>query len=310
MAEQTQLAVIEGMTAVQIFGADQVETLISKIEAEVRSFVPDTSTVKGRKEIATNAHKVSKSKVALDAMGKELVSGWKSQAKAVDDERKIVRDRLDELRDEVRQPLTDWENEEAARIETERLAAIVEADHESALIEHDLWLRARKIERKEAEQKAAEEERLAKEAAEQAERDRLDNEERIVKEAREVAEKAAEEEKQAAIKAAEEAKAAEKRAILEKEIELKQAEERRVREVKEAEENAAQEAKTKEDARIAEEQRIKAEDDRRAANKAHKGRINKAILAEFSALGVSEDIGKKIITKIVKGGIANIEIKY
>jgi hypothetical protein len=83
--------------------------IIDHIKKEAKSFIPDISTSKGRKEIASLASKIAKSKVALDNMGKELVSSQKEQIKAVDNERKIIRDELDALKLEIRKPLTDWE---------------------------------------------------------------------------------------------------------------------------------------------------------------------------------------------------------
>jgi hypothetical protein len=69
-----------------------------------------------RKEIASMARKVASSKVALDDLGKDLVSGIKKQATAVDAERKRMRDTLDALRDETRAPLTAWEERDANRM--------------------------------------------------------------------------------------------------------------------------------------------------------------------------------------------------
>jgi len=41
----------------------------------------------------------------------------KEQPKLVDAERKRMRDKLDALKDQVRKPLTDWENAEESRID-------------------------------------------------------------------------------------------------------------------------------------------------------------------------------------------------
>ena len=63
------------------------------------------------------AYKVARSKTTLDDIGKELVAGWKDQAKEVDANRKLARETLDALKIKVRKPLTDWEEKEAKRIE-------------------------------------------------------------------------------------------------------------------------------------------------------------------------------------------------
>lgn len=130
-----ELKVIEGVKAPELFGVKgEVEKLLAKVEKEARSIVPDLSSAKGRKAVASNAMRVSKSKTYLDGLGKTLVSDWKAKAKLVDGERKTIRDRLDALRDEVRKPLTDWE-----QAETERVADIGRRIEEiSVLIEDDM----------------------------------------------------------------------------------------------------------------------------------------------------------------------------
>ena len=112
----SELQLLENINAVAIYNDGGLDEVIEKIESEVRSFVPDMSTHEGRKEIASIAYKVAKSKTALDKAGKDLVSGWKEQAKKVDASRKAMRERLDALRDEVRRPLTEWEEADKARI--------------------------------------------------------------------------------------------------------------------------------------------------------------------------------------------------
>ena len=99
-----------------LFQAGGTEDLISRIEEEARSVLPDVSTPKGRKAVASNASKVARSKTYLDGLGKELVASLKQQSKLIDEERRRMRTRLSELKTEVRQPLTDFENREKARV--------------------------------------------------------------------------------------------------------------------------------------------------------------------------------------------------
>ena len=104
------------MNAVTLFAGEELDPLLQKIAAEARSFVPDTSTKKGRDAIASLAHKVAKSKTALDDIGKNLTVDWKARAKIVDVERKKLRDFLDALKAEVRKPLTEFEDAALKRI--------------------------------------------------------------------------------------------------------------------------------------------------------------------------------------------------
>jgi hypothetical protein len=114
--ENNSLVVLGQLTPSQVFTEGKMDPLLAEIHALVKNHVPDISTVKGRKEIASLALKVAKSKTYLDELGKNLVSEWKEKSKKVDDVRKTMRDQLDILKDEARKPLTDWENKETERI--------------------------------------------------------------------------------------------------------------------------------------------------------------------------------------------------
>lgn len=107
------------LTAATLFMAEDpkasVAFVLDHVRAQVADFQPDTSTRKGRDAIATMAHKVARSKTALDDMGKELVADWKRRSAAVDVMRREIRDSLDKIKDEVRAPLTQWENDELER---------------------------------------------------------------------------------------------------------------------------------------------------------------------------------------------------
>lgn len=97
--------------------ASAVDDLLQPVRDLVAEFEPDMATAKGRKEIASLAHKIARYKTTLDGHGKDLVADWKAKAKQVDASRKVLRDELDAMKEQVRKPLTDWENAEKARIE-------------------------------------------------------------------------------------------------------------------------------------------------------------------------------------------------
>ena len=59
---------------------------------------------------------MARSKTLIDDAGKRLVAGWKQRAATVDEQRRRVRDALDALKVEVREPLTTWEREEEQRL--------------------------------------------------------------------------------------------------------------------------------------------------------------------------------------------------
>lgn len=114
---QAQLVVIEPTTAVALFTEGQgVAELLADIRQKATSLVPDITTPKGRKEIASVAHAVARTKTYLDGLGKEQTDKFKEIPKRIDANRKQIRDTLDALKDEVRAPLTQFEEAETARV--------------------------------------------------------------------------------------------------------------------------------------------------------------------------------------------------
>ncbi len=148
MTEQMELTVIDAQNAVQIFTGGGMSAVLDGIEAKVRSIHLDPSTPAGREEIRSVAYRVAKTKVALDNEGKKLTEGWREATKKVNDERKRATERLEVLSEEVRKPLTDFENKERFRVEANEealkditgLHAMVAASPAATLDELGIWL--------------------------------------------------------------------------------------------------------------------------------------------------------------------------
>lgn len=323
MSEIMDLVVIEKKNAMAVFtNNDQLDPLIEAIEKEARSLVPDVTTKKGRDAIASMAHKVARSKTYIDNAGKDLVAELKALPKQIDESRRVVRERLDALKDEVRRPLTEWEAEQE-RIKAEEamnalhvealemnikfdreLAAKFEADHEMALLMDKDFDRERadkaaeaerqRIAREEAIKRLAEE-KAKREAAEQAqreidaaaarEREAILAKERAEREQREAAERA-EREKQAAVEA-----------------------ERR--KAQEEADRIRREAEQREQARLAEEKRKADEQARREADVKHRKTVGtdivKALLANTS---LTRDQAIEVLTVVKDGRIPHTGISY
>jgi len=322
MSETTDLVVIEKANALTVFkSADQIEEILQKVEREVMSFVPDVTTVKGRKEIASLAYRVSQTKSYLDGLGKDLVAELKEVPKLIDANRKTVRDRLDVLRDKARQPVTDWEAEqerikaeEEARIAAEKLEAQIESDHEIALLLNGKFDRDAAEAKAEAErQRAAHEEEIRRQAAEQAciEAEQAAQRERDAAAKREADLKAAKEKAEADAKAAQERAEREAREAQERaERQAQEARERAEREKQAAIEAEQRKAREAEAARLAEEKRIADEAAARAADVAHRKAVNNKALADLVAVGLTEEMARTAITAIAKGEVTAIRITY
>lgn len=323
MSEIMELVVIEKKNAMAVFtNNDQLDPLIELIEKEARSLVPDVTTKKGRDAIASMAHKVARSKTYIDNAGKDLVAELKALPKQIDESRRVVRERLDALKDEVRRPLTEWEAEQE-RIKSEEamnalhaealemnikfdqeLAAKFEADHEMALLMNDAFDR-------EQADKAAE-----------AERQRIAHEEEIKRQAEEKAKREAAEQAQREIDAA---AAREREAILAKERaerEQREAAERAEREKQaavEAERRKAQEeadrirreAEQREQARLAEEKRKADEQARREADVKHRKTVGTEIVKALVAnTSLTRDQAIEVLTAVKDGRIPHTGISY
>jgi len=332
--QKTELELINTDKSIQpsTFTQDAMEDLIKKIEDEIRSFVPDTSTDKGRKAIASLGRTVSGSKMALENAGKNFVSDWKQKAKQVDEVRKMARERLNSLRDEVLQPLNDYREQERLRMEQEKINQQIEQDYAEALAMNNLFDREAAIAEKEhiAAEKEAEE--LRKKEAERHAEEKREHEQRLKEQAAEQARKKAEQEAQNKIDEAKrleaEAVAATERAErerIEAEARAKQKAEQVERErlqaledariakeqaVNEAKEQARIEAVRVENERIRTEAEARRKAEKLAANKAHKASINNAALECFVSQGVDIAQAKKLIIMIAKGKIDHVSINY
>ena len=246
-------------TAAALFVENGLDPVLGGIKKLADEFTPNLETAAGRKEIASFAYKIKRSKVLIDSRGKELVADRKAEIKLVDQERKRARDFLDFEVERVRKPLVEWEEEEARQEEERRRIAEYYVDWDEALQDDAIFNRERELKRKEAEMARKEEEARQKAEAERLEKERLKNEARLKREAEEKVRLEAEEkirkEKERAERLEREAKEAEEKAERDRvafEEWTKLEAERLEKEKKEAEEKAERD-------RIAKEERAKLE---------------------------------------------------
>lgn len=322
MSEIMDLVVIEKKNAMAVFtNNDQLDPLIEAIEKEARSLVPDVTTKKGRDAIASMAHKVARSKTYIDNAGKDLVAELKALPKQIDESRRVVRERLDALKDEVRRPLTEWEAEQecikaeeamlALHVEAlamnedfdRQLAARIESDHEMALLMNDAFDREQADKAAEAErQRIAHEEEIKRLAAAAAAREVEQRAQREREEAahREAVLKAQAEQAERDRIAAEQKAEADKQAAIEAERRKAQEEADRIR----------REAEQREQARMAEEKRKAEEEARRAADVEHRRGINTAAVQALINQGIPHEWAKACIIAVALGKVPATTIKY
>lgn len=87
-----------------------------RMKAETDKLVPDVTTNKGRDEIRSMAARVVRSKTAIEAARLELTKEWRDKTDAANAAGKEIKAQMEALADEVRKPLTEWEEAEKARV--------------------------------------------------------------------------------------------------------------------------------------------------------------------------------------------------
>lgn len=336
----SELAIIE--IAPDLAPSIYVENGLDKFLEQIRegvNEVPDLSTAKGRARIASLAAQVSRSKTAVEKPGRDYLKRLKEQPKVVEAELRRFVTECDQLRDEVRRPLTEWEDAEKARTEAlqqrlfdlRALADVIDtagnylpsADIQARIQEaksvvlDESWqertaeagvakdstiqqLEASLVAAQKREHEAAELERLRKEAEEKA---RLEREEAIRREAAEKATRDAEEKAKAEIDAAARREASEKARAEEAERLRIETEKRATREKEEA---VAAERRRQEE----EQKRIADEEARRAADKEHRRTINRQAIADLIESGLPQEMAEKALIAIASGKVSAVQIKY
>lgn len=309
--------------AIELFTGDAMEPLVEKVREAVDKHVPDTSTAKGRGEIASLARKVASTKVTLDNLGKNLVADWKQKSAKVDMVRKGMRDELDFIRDQARLPLTNWEQAEEERKHREELDRQWDAAWDDAQAYNALWEREKAVRDREAELARLEADRKAKEEADRLERERLD---RLAKEAEsrkqreeQIAREAAERTQRQATEAADRQRREHEQALAREKARAEKAEQDRIATearakaeqeaaVLRAQQQARMEAERKDRERLAEEKAEKDRQEKLAANRRHRLKV------EHDAIDSATDAGlpdpEAWIAAIAEGKVKNVTINY
>lgn len=334
----SELVKIEDSNVLTVFTSEKgLDPFLSKVKAEIDGFTPDVSSKKGRDEVASMAYKISQTKSYLDKTGKELVDKLKQQPKAVDGERKRMRELLDSWRDEVRKPLTELEDAEKEVLTKLKLMCDVEGltsnqikskldecssidisfavvkpkDLEKQLSQTLEFLNSKFTEIEALEIKQAEIERLQKEAEERARKER---EERIAREAAEKARFEAENKAKLEAERIEKEKLQAIQAAEKAERDRVESEQRAEREKAEAIEREKREAEHREQLRIQAEKKAKADAEeaerKRKADYEHRRSVNNSILSALVSGGIPEDIAKQVITLSAQGLTSSLIINY
>lgn len=329
MTEESETALValpQGDAMAMFADPLMADNILKMIRAKVDEFeTPGADTPAGRAEIKSLAMKVVRSKTYLEKIGMDCARKAKEIPKVIDANRKKLNDTLDAWRDEIRAPVTAWEEAEEKRVErhTEALNRLIgysklsldtingmQADGLQDALDYvvgmdvgPVWeefqdeaarakeaaVAALTINLADYKRFEAEQAELEALRREKAERDRKDAEERAAREAADRARREAEEAAAREIERREAAALAEKQAIEAKAAAERDAAERRERELKQQAEDAERRAAETE-ARVkreAEEKAAREEAERKAreADKEHRRKINSEALKALLHLG-------------------------
>jgi len=344
--EILDLITLEPKDALAVFSAKRedgqqhpIDPLLAKVRAAINGFKGDVSTRAGRDEIKRMAMNVVKSKTYLEKIGAALAKEQKEIPKRIDATRNHIEKTLDAYRDEVREPLTQWEAKESARILRHQTAlndatarskptgpdgrplssdalranlASLEAfsigpDCEEFADEYRLVistaipvLKSAIADCEKYEQDQADLERLRQAEADRAQKER---DEKLRKEGEDRARLDAENDLRIAVLAADaECRKAQDEAAVQALAAQREIEAANAR-------AAAAEAKAKAD--LEAKQRTEAtENAARAADKEHRRAINAAALQALVSGGVPDEIAKKVIALIASGKVPSCTMNY
>ncbi|MDG9785894.1 hypothetical protein [Acinetobacter johnsonii] len=337
MNAKLEIVAIEQPEIIEAFKVEGgTRALFERVSENARSVVFDMGVKKDRESLKSFAYSLARIKTTVDNHGKELVSGIKQQAAVIDADRKFWRDNMELLQEEIRKPLTDFEQAEKDRVAKHEGAIravrslygentknqevhvikgyifdLEKHEIDSSYEEYEEQAKLAKFETLEVLRKAlGVREKFEAEQAE-LERLRIAEQQRIQQEreaqiAREAAEKATRE--------AEEKARFEAERVQREKLEAEQRE-ARLKAEKEAAELRAQQAAENERKRIEAEQFAQAEAARKAeearlANVEHRKQICSEALKGLTDLGLSVDQGKAVLNAINKGLVPHVSIKF
>lgn len=292
--ESTELVTLPPKeTALAVFtDTKKLDALLNQVREKLSGIVYDMSTAKGRDQCRSDAFRVARSKAALEKIGAAASAEQKEIPKQIDAGRRYAKEALEQIQEQVRAPLTEWEEAEEQRVRehTQAIKAVEEMTASAtpattAEVLRNLLSAAEQIEigphwqefevhaarAKDTavtslrsalaarEKHEAEQAELTKLRAEAEERRQQDERERIAREAADRATKEAEArakaEKDAAAKREADAKAAQERAEQEASEAVERQKQAEARAETEKLAAAARANKAAEDARLAEQQR-------------------------------------------------------
>jgi hypothetical protein len=309
------MVLVQAQPIEKLFERVTIDPILEKIVAHCRAVPMDVSTDLGRKAVASLAFKIAKTKTFIEAQRVSLVAAEKKRLGMIDSEGKRIRDTLDALKDEIRKPLTEWEDKEKARVERHEMALLNLARTDyfgTAYIEerldqlsavdtsvmeefaeraHAILLNSMNVLQSKLEQcrkEDADRAELVRLRAERDEQIRKEREEQIAAKARADAEERAKQSEVRAKRAEEEKESVQRKAKADADAAVER-ERKRVEAQKKAEADATA---------------------KREADRKHRAKIHDAILGALVEGGLTEKAASSVVRQLATGKIPHVTVAY
>jgi hypothetical protein len=104
----------------KLFTEEGMNEIISAIKAEVKDFKADIATKEGRAEIVSMAFKIAKCKAPIENLASELKEDSRKLIDGVNAQWNRYKKEMDTLRDEIRKPVDEIEEKEAAQLKAKQ----------------------------------------------------------------------------------------------------------------------------------------------------------------------------------------------
>jgi colicin import membrane protein len=109
------VVIVSENPAIVLTEREKFNEFYAKMKAETDTLAPDTSTEKGRVAIRKMATRVRDTKAAIEKARLGLTKDMRDQIDVINAAGKEIKEELQSLEDEVRKPLTEWEEAEKQR---------------------------------------------------------------------------------------------------------------------------------------------------------------------------------------------------
>jgi hypothetical protein len=122
------IAIVDQDRGAVLTGKVDPDAYVAALRAsvEAKGLTPDTKT--GLDQLKSEAYDLRRLKASIDNRGKEMTEHWRKKTAVVNAARKVINEKLDGLIEEVRAPVTKWEEAEKKRkAEADRIIATLEA---------------------------------------------------------------------------------------------------------------------------------------------------------------------------------------